>query len=173
MLHQLSEMYFLTRDVFSSWVVVHDFLKWNPIQNPRQGVGVQKLFNAVPFQAEVFEPLIDGLLIYGKYLDKEFVDRLQTLKKISVTLSEDCVADKEQNQDQDKDQNKISMSGKHNVDILSTKTQPGLFKANAIEVLQFLNEKTHRTYRPVDSNIKLIIARLKWVTVILKLQLQN
>jgi uncharacterized phage protein (TIGR02220 family) len=31
----------------------------------------------------------------------------------------------------------------------------------AIDVLNFLNEKTKRAYRPVDSNLKLIMARLK------------
>ncbi|MHB1948752.1 MAG: conserved phage C-terminal domain-containing protein [Gammaproteobacteria bacterium] len=35
------------------------------------------------------------------------------------------------------------------------------FKKQAIEVLEFLNEKTGRRYRPVEANLKLIIARLK------------
>jgi hypothetical protein len=111
--NQLSEMYFLTRDVLSSWVVIHDFLRWNPIQNPRQGVGIQKLFNAVPIQSEVVQPLINGLFSYGKYLDQGFVDRLHTLKKMTETLFEDCVADKEQNQNQDQD-NK-SLLGKSDI----------------------------------------------------------
>ena len=35
------------------------------------------------------------------------------------------------------------------------------FRKQAIEVLDYLNENTGRAYRPVDSNLKLIIARLK------------
>lgn len=162
---QLSKIDFLTRDLSSSWVVVHHFLKWNPIQNPRQGVGVKKLFDIIPTQSMVFKPLLNSLLMYGKYLDKEFVDRLQTLQKNPETVSEECVADKEQEQDQDQDQEqnnkKIFMSGKPDVDILSGVIQQQSFKSQAIEVLQFLNEKTKRAYRPVDSNIKLITARLK------------
>ena len=34
-------------------------------------------------------------------------------------------------------------------------------KTQALEILQFLNEKTGRAYRPLDANLKLIIARLK------------
>lgn len=165
--NQLSNIDFLTRDIQSSWIVVHQFLKWNPIQNPRQGVGIQKLFDAVPTQSAVFKPLVNGLLTYGKYLDKEFLDRLQTLKQKSETLSEDCLADKEQNQDQEQNKKKIFMSGKPDVDLLSENillinpNQKNSFQSQALEVLQFLNEKTGRVYRPVDTNLKLITARLK------------
>lgn len=156
--HQLSEMKYLTRDEKSSWQVIHQFLKWNPIQNPRQGIGIQKLFNIVPAQSTVFEPLVKALLTHGKYLEKGFVERLHTLEKISETLYEDCLADKEQNQDQEQDNKKIFMSGLPDVDTHITKNS---LKSQAAEILQFLNEKTGRAYRPVDANIKLIIARLK------------
>ena len=59
------------------------------------------------------------------------------------------------------------MSGKPDVvslqDYLTDKkiNQSSLLTSQAIEVLQFLNEKTGRAYRVVDSNLKLIIARLK------------
>src|SRR6185312_12280927 len=98
---KLSEIDFLTRDIGSSWVVIHHFLKWNPVQNPRQGIGIQKLFDAVPTQSCVLKPLITGLLTHGKYLDKGFIDRLYKLQKESETVSENCLADKEQNKDQD------------------------------------------------------------------------
>jgi uncharacterized phage protein (TIGR02220 family) len=38
-------------------------------------------------------------------------------------------------------------------------------KQEALEVIQFLNEKTGRNYRPVDSNLRMIIARLKEYTL--------
>jgi uncharacterized phage protein (TIGR02220 family) len=184
--HELISIKFLTRDETSGWLVIHKFLKWNPIQNPRQGVGVQKIFDAVPTENRVLKPLIDGLLAYGKYLDKGFLNRLQELETNILnpleTLIEECAADKEQDQDQeqdkdqdqDKDNQKIFMSGKPDVDSLddvnfvsekqkhSPKTQrQAELKSQALEVIEFLNQKTGRVYRPVDTNLKLIMARLK------------
>lgn len=156
---ELSQINFLTRDDKQGWLAIHHFLKWNPIQNPKQGIGVQKIFQLVPTQSSVFKPFVNGLLVHGKYLSKEFVEHLQNIEKSYESVLEDCVADKEQNQEQDK--KKIFMSGKPDVDIPSETIQQQSFKSQAIEVLQFLNEKTKRAYRPVDSNIKLITARLK------------
>ncbi len=151
---ELSKIDFLTRDQISSWVVIHHFLKWNPIQNPRQGVGIEKIFEFVPRELTVMEPLIKGLLTYGKFLNKGFVDRLQTLQKTSETLSEECVADKEQDQEQNQDQDT-----KHIAEEMRS-VEPTL-RSKAIEVLNFLNEKTDRMYRLTDTNINLVIARLK------------
>jgi uncharacterized phage protein (TIGR02220 family) len=159
--NNLSEINFLTRDLDSSWVSIHNFLKWNPIQNPRQGIGIQKLFDMVPMKSIVFKPLVNSLLAYGKYLDKGFIDRLHTFQNSSETLSEDCTADKEQNQDQEQDNKKIFMSGNSYDDIFSETPQLKSLKLQAKEVLKFLNEKTGRAYRPVDTNLKLIMARLK------------
>jgi len=52
-----------------------------------------------------------------------------------------------------------SMSGKP--DVAPLKSQNIEIKNQAIEVLNFLNEKTGRIFRPVDTNLKLIIARLR------------
>jgi len=46
------------------------------------------------------------------------------------------------------------------------KTQSALsgkpdYKAQAIEILEYLNTNTKRTFRPVDTNLKLIVARLR------------
>lgn len=38
---------------------------------------------------------------------------------------------------------------------------PAKYRREAVEILQFLNGKTGRGYRPVDANIDLIVARLK------------
>ncbi|MCE3238742.1 MAG: hypothetical protein K0R24_1723 [Gammaproteobacteria bacterium] len=163
--HELHELRFIARDQTSGWVFIHHFLKWNPIQNPKQAKGVQKLFDAVPLQSTVSKPLIQDLLNHGKYFDEAFKDRLHTLTiengQDFDTVIKKQRADQDQNQNQDQKQNQkdkdISLARKSllkNSPKLSLKTQ-------AIEILQFLNEKTHRAYRPVDSNIKLIMARLK------------
>lgn len=154
--NDLHKIKFLTRDECQGWLVVHHFLKWNPIQNPKQGVCVIKLFDVVPKQSTVFKPLLNALLTYGKYLDKEFVDRLYELEDGLDTLSEIHTADKEQNQDKDQDKDKIYMSGS----ITHTPDSQQSLRTQAVSVLEFLNEKTGRIYRPVDINIKLIIARL-------------
>jgi uncharacterized phage protein (TIGR02220 family) len=45
--------------------------------------------------------------------------------------------------------------------LTSLANSKALLKAQATEILNFLNEKTGRTYRPVDANLKLILARLE------------
>lgn len=169
----LSEMNFIIRDETTSWLIINNFLIWNPIQNPKQAKGVQKLFDAVPSQSIVVKPLTDCLLNHGKYFEAGFVDRLYTLKKnlsnTIDTLSEKCLADKEQNQDQNQDQEQkeifmsIKPNNSHQSNLPSVETscnKQALLKAQAIDVLNFLNVKTRRLYRPVDANLKLIIARL-------------
>lgn len=163
---KLSDIQFLTRDDNSSWVVIHHFLKWNPVQNPRQGIGIQKLFESVPSHSLVFQRLTKSLLTYGKYLSKEFLERLNSLQPSQETLSEDSVADKEQDQDTDKDK-KVYMSDSSDRDDFLLASQHPLadqnsqFRSQAKEILQFLNEKTGRNFQSVDVNLKLIIARLK------------
>jgi len=154
---QLAEINFLTRDFQSSWIIVHDFLKWNPVQNPRQGIGIQKLFFQVPTGSTVYKPLVKSILSYGRYLDKEFVNQLRHNSELNETVYENCVTDQEQEQDQNQDQeqnNKIFLSGEPDIDSPSLRSQ-------AMQILHFLNQKTGRVYRPVDTNLKLVMARLK------------
>ena len=160
---ELENIKFLTRDQENGWLVVHDFLKWNPIQNPKQGIGIQKLFDVIPAQSIVLKPLLNSLLTYGKYLNQAFTERLQQLNQSILTVFENYPADKDKNQEQDQEQKKISMykSSDLNDDHLAAQKSSVHFKSQAIDVLNFLNEKTGRIYRPVDTNLKLIIARLK------------
>lgn len=164
---ELSEIAFLTQDDRTAWIVIHDFLKSNPIQNPRQGIGIEKLFNFIPDQSTVLKPIIYALFTYGKYLNEGFVYRLNTMLGNHETLREDCVADQEQDQVQEQEQNQeqIYMSGKpdvliHRQDLINRTKTSALLNQQAIEVLQFLNEKAGRNYRPEDPNLQLIIARL-------------
>lgn len=52
-----------------------------------------------------------------------------------------------------------SLSGKPDDSPLSLKNSE--LKKQAIEILEFLNEKTGKAFRPVDTNLKFIISRLK------------
>lgn len=164
-INALKNIEFITHDTKNSWVVIHDFLKWNPIQNPKQAIGIQKIFFLVPKESIVFKPLVKGLLKYAKYLNEEFKDSLFDIDNDINTVTQDCATDKEQNKNQNKDQNIISLSGKPDVVNLDennlNENETSSIKDQAIQVLNFLNEKTGKAYRPVDANIKLIIARLK------------
>lgn len=146
----LDEINFLTRDHFYSWLVIHDFLKWNPIQNPKQAKGAERLFTQIPIESLVLKPLVKGLLTYGKHFDIGFRNRI-------ATLSQDGVADKDKDKEQKQDKNSF-MSGKPDDNALDKNDK---LKKEATEILEFLNQKTGKAYRPVDTNLNLIIARLK------------
>jgi len=152
---ELSKINFLTRDDERGWLVIHQFLKWNPIQNPKQAIGIQKIFNRVPTFSPVFKPFVNGLLAHGKYLSKEFEKSLDNSGKGFETVFSNCAAEQEQNQDQEQDNNIMSDSSENACGKKSS------LRSEAVEVLKFLNEKTGRAYRPVEANLKLIIARLK------------
>lgn len=114
---------------------------------------------------------------------KQFFDKYQTLfylenpraNRASLQDPSQHLSSQEQDQEQDQDQKqekKIFMFGK--LDAVPPPSEPAaissvaaeqpsttLLKKQAVEILQFLNEKTGRAYRPVDTNLKLIMARLK------------
>jgi uncharacterized phage protein (TIGR02220 family) len=159
-LNELSAILFITYD--SDWIFIGNFLKYNPIENPNQGKSIAKLFDDVPKNIVFSSQLINKLQEYSEYLQDDFINRLETLSEPF------------RNQDQDQDQKQeILMSGKPDVDPLFEENKNEKFgssssqntntslKQQAIEILQFLNEKTGRAYRPVGTNINLIVARLK------------
>lgn len=64
-----------------------------------------------------------------------------------------------QEQEQEQEQNKIFSLRKHENSLI--KDRDTILRSQAIEVLNFLNEKTGKRFRPVDTNLKRIISRLK------------
>ncbi len=157
-LAELSKNQFIAYDDASNWLLIHNFLKFNSICNPRQGIGIQKLFDMVPSQSTVFKPLLNSLLTHGKHLLSTFTDRLHTLNDTLGTVKKDCATEQEQNQEQEQN-NKIEMSSDKKSNAVE---QPiATRKSQAIEILDFLNSKTGRVYRPVDDNLKFIMGRLK------------
>jgi len=154
---ELSDIHFLTRDENENWLVIHQFLKWNPVQNPKQGICVQRFLELIPEGSSVLKPFINSLLKYGKYLSKEFLEDLYAKNNSFETVFQNSTAEQDQEQDQDQEQKKNIMSGSPEV----TCGKLSAFRSDAVQVLKFLNEKTGRAYRPVDTNLKLIIARLK------------
>lgn len=157
---ELTAINYLTYDAENSWVFIHQFLKYNPIENPNQGRHITKLFNETPKNLSFILQLIEALLNHSEFLQEEFINSLETLSQ--PLLNQD------QNQDQCQKQNQeLIMSGKpddtHPKDSSFEKVKNKSIKAlksQAREVLDFLNEKTGRNYRPVDANLNLITARL-------------
>lgn len=160
-LDDLSQIGFLIYDNKNSWVTIASFLKHHPIENPNQGKSIAKIYNKIPKNTLFISQLANKLLEQKEHLGKEFINALETLVKPFLNQEQEQEQEQEQKQD-------LSMSGKPDVDspndtndeqskINSTES----LKSQAHKILQFLNEKTGRAYRPVDSNIKLIVARLK------------
>lgn len=155
---ELYQINYLTYDVTSGWVFIHNFLKYNPIENPNQGKSIAKLFEETPRNLRFFSELINSLLEHSEFLREDFRNTLETLVKPF------------RNQDQEQNQNQEEfISGKPDIKSLennliekklSSKQIRELLKTQALEVLEFLNEKTGRAYRPVDTNLSFIIARL-------------
>ncbi len=159
-LDELNTKDLILYDQASSWLLIPHFLKFNPVCNPRQGMCIQKLFDAVPPSSVLFKPLINSLLTYGKFMLSTFTDRLHHLNKSVETVKSLCSTEQEQDQEQDQEQNKkIDMSNPEKQTASESLEQTYLTQAKSI--LDFLNEKTGRVYRQIGTNLKFIVARLK------------
>ena len=97
---ELDQIRFLIRDPESNWILITNFLDWNPIENPNQGKSLSKLFKRVPSQSIVFRALIINLLAQTKHLDKEFQNHLAALSQAFQNQEQN----QEQKQYQEKDQ---------------------------------------------------------------------
>ena len=50
---ELSANGFATRDSSSKWVLIRNFLTWNSVENPNQGIAALRLFDQVPDRSTV------------------------------------------------------------------------------------------------------------------------
>lgn len=105
---ELANNNFVTRDSTSGWMVIHDFLKLNPIHNIRQAKGVENLFSIVPTESTILNQVIHELISYGKYFNNDFIKGIHTLNKSVSTLSNASATN--QNKDKNQDQNQIISS---------------------------------------------------------------
>lgn len=159
---ELININFLTRDNANNWLILHEYLKQNPVQNPKQGIGIQKLFNSVPGDSTVIKPLVKGLITYGRYLDGDFLSRLKALSDSYEQNDKNRISDTDKDQILDNDNETSNRSG--DLDVLlnaSAQIKKTSYKDQAIEILDFLNLKACKAYKHVDANLKLIEARLK------------
>lgn len=70
---------FATVDKQLHWLVIHQFIKWNPIENPNQGKQAARLFDQIPDKTCVKPILARHLAEWGKHLPEPFRNRLLTL----------------------------------------------------------------------------------------------
>lgn len=71
---------FVRYDARTSWLIIHRYLKWNPLENWNVGKAAAKLITGVPRTSAVYEPLIDALVEHNvAFLPKGFVDGLRTV----------------------------------------------------------------------------------------------
>src|SRR5262245_57907907 len=140
-INDLVEIEFLTYDTVSSWVIIHNFLKFHPIENPNQGRSIEKLFDEVPKNLKFRQQLITKLLQQTRHLDQIFCEQLETLSKPFLN--------QEQDQDQKQKQEQRISSGKPDIVSLhenlkieknttSPKNQEAMYGIQAIEILNFL-----------------------------------
>jgi len=80
-LNELYDAAFINYDKKSHWLVVQQFLKWNPVENPNQAKKIVKLFSKIPMKTTIFQTIVDALLNHTKYLENEFIQYLQSLSE--------------------------------------------------------------------------------------------
>jgi uncharacterized phage protein (TIGR02220 family) len=134
-----------------SIVLINNFLKHNQLENPNTVKAALKLFNQIPDKSIVKGKLARAIIEFCKHANNP--ETVQILKPFQDRIETVC---------QTSNSNSNSNSNLA-LRALSTSqsTSRSLFKNDAIEVLNFLNEKTGRFYRAEDSNLDLIIARLQ------------
>lgn len=94
---ELSANGFATRDFSSKWVLIRNFLSWNSIENPNQGIAALRLFDQVPDKSTVKPELARVLSFAISHISKA------KLKGSERVLEPFLNQEQEQEQEQDKD----------------------------------------------------------------------
>ncbi len=128
-------------DESASFMWLPNFLKYNQPESPNVVRSWENHLDYLP-ECTLKNSVIEHIKSYTQTLSPTFQEALpQSFGK--------SMPNQEQEQEQEQK------------DILSSKQKNSQLKSQAIEVLNFLNEKTGKKFRPVDTNLKIIIARLK------------
>ncbi len=173
-LQSLCELDFCSYDPDSEYVWVHNmaFYQIGSMLDPKDK-RVKGIQNAcanlpkLPFLKAFFEKYANDFHLKNYHKNMDFSEA-------------PCKPLRSQEQEQEQEQDKrLSMSSNTLLDVdglqetfavnhspptarpIATKTTNPALKQQAAEILQFLNQRANRQYRPVDTNLKLITARLK------------
>ena len=95
---------FATRDNASKWVVLHAYLKWNPIENPNQGIAAGRLFEQIPNRSTVKPLLAAALRIHSKHFPRQILEDFGTVPEplLQPFRNQEQEQEQEQKQEQDK-----------------------------------------------------------------------
>ena len=80
-LSELSNIGFLSYCETTKYLLVHNFMKWNPLANPNVAKSRQKEFDLVPKKFMYIKELCMEMLENGNHFDPEYVNRFETLLK--------------------------------------------------------------------------------------------
>lgn len=151
----------------SFWVVIHKHLKWNKLDNENVGKAAAKLFDSITPPDSVKALLVKALMEFGRNFSPEklaeigtvlegYRNGIETLSKpvaVAVAVTgEICPSPCGAVVTSDAGDESPSYA-------IRSSNQGSEFAA--AQVLEYLNEKAERDYRPVKANISLITARLK------------
>lgn len=100
---ELSEKGFAYRCESTGFVIIPNFLKWNPITNANVATAREREFYLVPKTFEHYSLLIQSLIEHGKHWSKGFLNHLETLCEGFGKQEQEQEHDQEQEQDQEEE----------------------------------------------------------------------
>jgi len=83
-LADLISIHFISRDEASGWVIIHNFLKFHPIENPNQGKSAEIIFDDIPKDLIFLPELMEKIIEHGgaKHLKEGFRNSFGTVSKL-------------------------------------------------------------------------------------------
>lgn len=96
---ELSKNGFATRDSSSKWVLIRNFLSWNSVENPNQGIAALRLFDQVPDKSSV-KPELARVL--ASALSHISISKLKGSERVlQPFLNQEQEQEQEQDQEED------------------------------------------------------------------------
>ncbi|EIP0082487.1 hypothetical protein LRK94_000787 [Salmonella enterica subsp. enterica serovar Ridge] len=99
---ELSRNGFVSRDSTSKWVLIRNFMTWNSIENPNQGISALRLFSQVPDNTSLKPELARILAGAIDHIDPE------KLKGSEMVIKPFLNQEQEQEQEQDQEEKDLS-----------------------------------------------------------------
>ena len=146
----------------ASFIWLPQFLKYNQPESPNVVRSWEQALDYLP-ECTLKNELTSQLKCFVESLSPAFREALPKAFGKNM-LNQEQEQEQEQKQEQKQKKKKTFMSGKPDVfpeTIFLEEEKKSALRKQAVEILEFLNEKTGRIYRPVDTNLKLIMARLE------------
>ncbi len=100
---ELSANGFATRDSSSKWVLIRNFLTWNSVENPNQGIAALRLFDQVPDTSTVKPELARVLASAISHIGIAKLKGSERVLEPFLNQEQDQEQEQEQEQDQEED----------------------------------------------------------------------